>query len=149
MEITFILRGVKCNITYDAFSTGNLRPFELMDKFVPQEPGIFEEDVRFQVACLQTKGFNLIGQDFFDALESACKKHISIYDRLIDSDLYSLTDCTVQILYAIQAYDKITLKDLYKHLVWDMMQKFEDKIYEASRWGNSKMNIRNFFDSYM
>lgn len=149
MEITFILRGVKSSITYDTFSTGNLRPFDLMDKFVPQEPGVFEEDVLFQIAFLKTKGFNILGQDVFDALEAACKKHISMYGRLVDSDLYSLTDCTVQILYAIQAYDKATLLDLYKHLVWNMMQKFEDKIYSASKWGIIKMNIRDFLEFYM
>jgi len=150
-ELKFNLRGIEACIQYDMLTTGNLRPYELMDKFVPQEEGVFENDVCFQLNFLLRKSsyVDLTGEDFFDALKAACKEHISIYGRLLDSDLYSLVDCTVQILYAIHAYNKSSLSNVYKHLAWDTMQEFEEYMWETSRYGISKMNIYDFHKRYM
>lgn len=146
-ELKFVLRGIEACIQYDMLTTGCLRPYDLMDKFLPQEEGIFEEDVRFQLNFLGRKNsyLDLTGEDFFNALKAACKEHISIHGRLLDSDLYSLVDCTVQILYAIHAYDKASLSNLYKNLVWDMMQEFESYIWEANPYfGIHKIDIYDF-----
>lgn len=150
-ELKFNLRGIEACIQYDMLTTGNLRPYELMDKFVPQEEGVFENDVYFQLNFLLRKSsyVDLTGEDFFGALKAACKEHISIYGRLLDSDLYSLVDCTVQILYAIHAYNKSSLSNVYKHLAWDTMQEFEEYMWEANKYGISKMNIYDFHKRYM
>lgn len=132
----------KFKILFSSEMTGFLRPYEFKSKFVPQQSSEFISDIDFQTNVLTAiyyKNHDISIADLQHSLSKACDKHISKYGRLCDSDLYSLTDCSVYILAGMGFQDKEQIIDIYRKLVKIMINKYQDHMYEATQFGPVKM----------
>lgn len=134
----------KYKVRFTNTSTGMFRPQEYKLKFVPQTKEEFRSDVEFQASVLSEIYFetnDVAISDIHESLSRACEKHIKHYGRLCDSDLFSLVDCSVYII-ASMGYNgdsENSLTSIYKTLVNLMIKEFSNDMYEASRFGISKM----------
>ena len=114
----------------------------------------FINDIKFQVDTINTVG-RLDGKSMVTVLKTACKKHISKYSRLIDTDLYTYVDCSLHIIDSVQTNEMEKLNRIYSTYVDVLIEEFKNSIYIAnpphgltkltslSGFSNNSLNMRS------
>lgn len=149
-KYSFILKGRNICIEVEQshrpnfLSTGIYRSFEytlpgltgipensiLKDDLILTETGEFLQDVQFQIDYLNANCQSPLSEsDLVKSLAEACRIHITKYGRLIDSDLFALTNCNMFILKAISNYPTEKMKQIYSAMIQQMISLFGKYIW--------------------
>lgn len=89
----------------------------------------FTMDMKSQLSYLNRISGDITGDHFIEALFHACSKHIDVYKRLIDTDLYTYIDINMHILDSIMHLPIDQIKNIYSSVAVATINQYENYFY--------------------
>lgn len=124
----------------DYVKTNKFRPKEFnMDTDSLTLESEFIKDIQYQIDFINQKNIWNANNSLL-AFNEACKKHINEYGRLIITDLYTYTDCSLHIISAIEKNTPMKdFNEIYENYVNQIIKFYRNYIYEMKPWGLVKI----------